>query len=56
MKKLKELLTTQEARSLIHNYGLDAESGMEYLNGLEVIKDGEEKMYELNDVMRFIHR
>lgn len=50
-----ELITEQKARELMDFNDVDVESGMEYLNGLEVKKD-DKIMYKLNDVLRFILR
>lgn len=45
----------QETRKIFSEEGVDIESGMEYLNGLEVIVYGV-KMYRLEDIERFINR
>ncbi len=50
--EMKSEFTEQEAREMMVDAGVDPDSGMEYLNGLQD-ENGE---YELADINRFINR
>ena len=52
----KTLFTDEETRILIANAGQDADSGMEYLYGLEYIDPLGNKFYKKEDIERFINR